>query len=198
MIAEGALVRQRQELIRLPDVSQMLVEVQIPESRVRQVQQGFDAVIRIENRPERRFRGSVRKVALLPDAQASWLNPNAKLYATEVLIDDEVSGLRPGVSARAEIIITNILQALSVPIQSVVNRPGGPVCFAKRGQSVVPVSVTTGLFNDQFVEITAGLKPGDLILLAPPLSEADEAEKLAEKAGTNASPSSVGKGDSRP
>lgn len=189
VIAEGAVVRQRQELIRLPDVSRMLVEIKIPESRVRQVQQGAAAVVRIENRPDRRFRGSVRRVALLPDAQSSWLNPNAKLYGTEVLIEDELEGLKPGVSARAEIIVTNIARAISVPIHSVVAQPGGSVCYVKRGGSeVVPVSVTTGLFNDRLLEITAGLREGDLVLLSPPRNESMEIEAESGAAGTNSSP----------
>ena len=161
------MVRQRQELIRLPDLSRMLAEVKIQENRIRQIHQGMLAYVQVETLPGRRFKATVRRVALLPDTQSSWLNPDAKVYATDVLIEDELPFLKPGVSARTEIIITNLQDVLSVPIQSVTTFNGENVCFAQRGKKVTPVPVTTGWFNDQFIEVTSGLKAGDRVLLAP-------------------------------
>ena len=161
------MVRNRQELIRLPDVSKMIAEIKVEESRVRQVQAGMTAYIEVKNIPHRRFKGTVRRVALMPDSQSSWMNPNSKLFPTDILVDEELPILKPGVSASVEIIITNLTQVLSVPIQTVARLEGENVCFVKRGARVTPVSVTTGLFNDCFVEITSGLKEGDLVLLAP-------------------------------
>ena len=161
------MVRQRQELIRLPDVSKMLAEIKIHESRVSQVRPGMTAYVRIENMPERRFKGTVRRIAPLPDAQMSWLNPDMKVYPTDVLVEDELPDLKPGVSARAEIIITNLTKVLSVPIQTVARLRGENVCFVKKGSGVAPVPVTTGWFNDRYIEITAGLKEGDRVSLAP-------------------------------
>ena len=167
VIEEGVQVRQRQELIRLPDVSRMLAEVNIHESRVRQVHPGMLAYVRVETLPERRFKGTVRRVAILPDAQSSWTNPDSKVYATDVLIEDELPDLKPGVSARTQIIITNLPKVLSVPIQAVTTFNGEHSCFVKRGSAVVPIPVTTGWFNDRLIEVTSGLNEGDLVLLAP-------------------------------
>jgi multidrug resistance efflux pump len=175
VLEEGIMVRQRQELIRLPDVSKMLAEIKIHESRVRQVRPGMTAYVRIENIPGRRFKGTVRRVAPLPDAQMSWLNPDMKVHATDILIEEELPDLKPGVSARAEVVITNLTQVLSVPIQTVARHRGENVCFVQRGSGVVPAPVTTGWFNDRFIQVTAGLKEGDRVLLAPVSDEGIEA-----------------------
>jgi multidrug resistance efflux pump len=66
ILEEGTMVRQRQELIHLPDVSKMLAEVKIEEARVRQIRAGMTAYIQVNNIPHRRFKGTVRRVALLP------------------------------------------------------------------------------------------------------------------------------------
>jgi len=182
ILEEGTMVRQRQELIRLPDVSKMLAEIGIEESRAGQVRAGMNAYIQVRNIPHRRFKGTVRRVALLPDSQSSWLNPNAKVFPTDVLVDEELPILKPGVSASVEIIITNLTKVLSVPIQTVARLWGESVCFIKKGPRVTPVTVTTGWFNDSFVEITSGLKEGDLVLLAP-VSDEDFEDTPAE--GTN-------------
>ena len=77
-----------------------------------------------------------------------------------------------------EIIITNLTKVLSVPIQTVARLSGGNVCFVKQDARIVPVAVTTGWFNDAFVEIAAGLKEGDLVLLAP-VGDKEESRETA-------------------
>lgn len=175
LIEEGASVRQRQELIKLPDVSQMLVEVRVHESHVQKIKPGLDAWITIDSIPDRQFRGSVRKVAVLPDSSSRWSNPNLKVYSTEVLIEDQLPDIKPGVSGRAEIIITNLQSALTIPIQAVTTVRGKQVCLVKRGSTTEPVPVEVGLFNDRLIEVKAGLVEGDQVLLSP-LSASDNVD----------------------
>lgn len=186
VLEAGLMVRQRQELIRLPDVSKMLAEINIEEARVAQVKAGMTALVRVSNIPGRLFKGTVRRVALLPDAQASWMNPDKKVFPTDILVEEELPILKPGVSVRAEIIITNLTKVLSVPIQTVTRLNGENVCFIKKGSRVAPVAVTTGWFNDAFVEITSGLKDGDRVLLAP-VGDQEEAGET-ESPETNSAP----------
>ena len=44
LIEEGAQIRQRQEIIKLPDVSQMIVEIRVHESHVLQIRPGLEAL----------------------------------------------------------------------------------------------------------------------------------------------------------
>ena len=184
------MVRQRQELIRLPDVSKMVAEIKIHESRVREVRPGMTAYVRIDNIPNRRFKGTVRRVAPLPDSTMAWMNPDLKVFPTDVLILEELPELKPGVSARAEVIITNLTQVLTVPIQTVARMEGENVCFVRNGSRVMPVPVTTGWFNDRFMEITSGLKEGDQVLLAavsdePPEAASGETNNVSPGEGNN-------------
>jgi len=168
LIEEGAQVRNRQELIKLPDTSSMKVSVNVHESHVSKVHPGQKAFVVLDSLPDRRFRAEVRKVGLLPDAQERFGNPNLKVYKTEVHLNEALPDSKPGVSARAEIIITNIPSALSVPVQCVTTYNGQPSVFVRRGGENVPVPVEVGLFNTKFIEITSGLQEGDLLLLSPP------------------------------
>lgn len=181
MLEEGIMVRQRQELIRLPDVTKMLAEIKVEEARVAQVRPGMTAYISVRNIPHHRFKGTVRRVALLPDAQSAWLNPEKKVFPTDILVEEELPILKPGVTANVEVIITNLTKVLSVPIQTVARLEGESVCFVKRGRRVVPVSVTTGWYNDAFIEVTSGLKEGDFVLLAP-IGDKEEVEEEMDEA----------------
>jgi len=170
MIEEGAIVRNRQELIKLPDVSEMKLQLRIHESHINQVHLGEPAFVVLDAMPDQRFQGEVNKVGVVPDSQSRWSNPNLKVYATEILVTDKLPDVKPGVSARAEVIITNLANVLTVPIQAVATRKGQQVVFlASAPQRPVPVGV--GMYNAKFIEITTGLKEGDRVLLAPPFEE---------------------------
>ena len=172
LIEEGATVRNRQGLITLPDTSQMQVEVKVHESHIRKVQQGLTAFVVLDSAPDVRYKAIVTKVAGLPDTQSRWANPNLNVYKTKVVITDPLPpDLKPGVSAKTEIVITNILQTLTVPIQSVTTMKGQQVVYLS-GQENKPTPVTVGMFNSKFIEITEGIKNGDRVLLSPPM-EAD-------------------------
>ena len=169
MIEEGAVVRNRQELIKLPDVSQMKLLVRIHESHINQVHVGQIAFVVLDSMPDQRLRGVVNKVGILPDGSSRWSNPNLKVYATEILVTDKLPDVKPGVSARAEVVITNLEDVLTVPIQAVSTRKGQQVIFLASAPDQ-PVKVDVGMYNTKFIEIVSGLKEGDSVLLAPPFN----------------------------
>ena len=169
MIEEGAQVRNRQELITLPDTSQMKVDIKIHESQISKVKKGQTTFIVLDQQPDQRYKGIVSKVAPLPDSASFFSDPNLKEYATEILVTDTLPDLKPGVSARAEIVITNIPNTLKVPIQSVTTVDGKQVVFKQMMSGAEPKPVEVGLFNTKFIEILDGVDAGDAILLAPPL-----------------------------
>lgn len=146
----------------------MKVTVKVHESTVNMVQPNQPAFVVLDSMPDHAFRAHVERVALLPDTTSRFGNPNLKVYNTEIHIDDHLPDVKPGVSARAEIIITNIANALSVPIQAVTTLKGKQVCYRLEGGQTRPVPVEVGLFNTRFIQIVSGLDDGDRVLLSPP------------------------------
>jgi HlyD family secretion protein len=195
LIEGGAVVRNRQELIKLPDLSRMKVTVRVHESHVNMIRPGLPAFVMLDSLPDDRFRGVVEKVAPLPDTQSRWGNPNLKVYNTEIYLTDALPNVKPGVSAKAEIIVTNIANALSVPIQVIATHKGKPAAYVLKGGKPEPRPVEVGMFNTKFIQITKGLNPGDRVLLSPPfetrekdLERAVLAEDEKASAATNISP----------
>ena len=160
LVEEGATVRNRQTLIKLPDISEMKLSIKIHESHINMIAPGQPAFIVLDSMPDQRFRGVVNKVGLLPDTQSRWGNPNLKVYATEILVKDTLPDVKPGVSARAEVIITNLQNAIAVPLQAVTTKQGRQVVYLANGGEPRPVDVSVGLYNTKFIEITSGLSEG--------------------------------------
>jgi HlyD family secretion protein len=168
LVEEGAMVRQKQDLIKLPDVSQMMVEIRVHESHVQKIRPGLSAYVTIDSLPERQFKASVRRVAVLPDSNSRYYNPNLKVYVTEVVIEEQIPDLKPGISGRAEIVITNLMDVITVPIQAVTSVKGRQVCFVDKGVAQpAPTEVEVGMYNDKYIEIRKGLEIGDRVLLSP-------------------------------
>jgi hypothetical protein len=143
------------------------------------IRAGLPAFVVLDSDPDQRYAGTVQKVAPLPDTQARWGNPNLKVYITEVYLAETPPNMKPGVSTKAEIIITNIADVLSVPIQTVTTYKGKQVVYQVKGGKSEPTEVEVGMFNTRSIQITQGLKEGDRVLVSPPF---DSQEKDLEGA----------------
>jgi HlyD family secretion protein len=170
LIEQGATVRENQHLIDLPDLSVMAVSVQVPEARIHQVKVGLTATVTIDAQSEMVLRGTVTKIGLLPDYVNRWMNPDLKVYATDVTIDpyQDTRLLRPGMSAKVEILVEQIDDALSVPIQSVTTIDGQQVCFIRSGEEFKSRKVEVGQSNNSFIQILTGLEVADVVQLNAP------------------------------
>ena len=168
-IREGATVRERQTIITIPDLRCMSVNVKIHESYIKKIKAGQKARITVDAYPDQRLTGVVSNVGVLPDSQNRWLNPDLKVYLTMVTIDGTNAWLKPGMSAKVEILVDHLDDVVGVPVQSVVPANGKRFCFVA-GSFNKPErrEVETGEFNDEFIEIKKGLKEGELVLLNPP------------------------------
>lgn len=174
-IEVGAEIRERQKIISIPDPTEMKVKVKVHETWVDKVEVEQKVKIKIAAFPEEEFTGKVLKKAPMADPE-HWLNPDLKVYSTDVCIDGEHDFLKTGMTAKAEIIVDELKDVLSVPIQAVVNREGAKICYVARGNNIEQREVETGLFNSDFVEIKSGLSEGERVLLNPPrISEMDAA-----------------------
>jgi len=178
----GAEIRERQKIISIPDTSEMKVEIKIHETWVDKVQPGQKANITLAAFPDKTFTGEVLKKAPLADQQ-NWLNPDLKVYATDVSIDGTHDFIKTGMSAKVEVIIDKLHDVLSVPIQTVTTQEGVKLCYVVTDSRPQKREVETGAFNNDFVEIKSGLVEGDKVLLNPPRVSASETggEKKAVK-----------------
>ena len=166
---EGQEVRERQELIHLPTADSMMVVIRVHESALGKVQIGQDVQISIDALPGRSFTGKVTKIAPLPDAASVFMNPDLKVYDTQIMIDGVFPKIRTGMSCKATILIEDHADALAVPLQAVVGRAGETVVYVVNGNTTEPHTVVTGLDNNAMVHIISGINAGDEVLLTPPL-----------------------------
>lgn len=166
-IEEGASVRERQVIITIPDMTRMGVNVKIHETAVNRVRAGMPVTVRVDSFRDQVLRGSVRRVAVLPDSQNRWLNPDLKVFTTIISIDGQYDWLKPGMSASTEILVEELDDATFIPIQAVKRHGDIPVVYVAGGPGERR-RIETGSYNNDFIQITQGLSEGERVFLRVP------------------------------
>ena len=174
-IKEGTAVKERQVILQLPDLTKMRADVEVHESKVSEIRIGMPATIRVA---DEFFSGEVTAVANRPES--NWFS-TAKKYLVEVRIDGQSQTLRPGFTAEAEIVITDLKDVIAIPVAAVIELDDNFVCAVSRGENVVSQIVELGQSDDRFVEITAGLKEGDQLFLNPRMVLGDRVPRDREE-----------------
>lgn len=168
-IEEGAAVRERQAIIRMPDLAQMQVKVIVHESKVDSLAPGMRARINIQDRD---FQGEVITVANQPEP-TSFFTASVKEYGAIVRIDGRTTGLKPGMTAEVEILVSDQKNVLSIPTQAVVETDGGFCCWVLDRGAPSKRHVVLGNSNNTSIEIKDGLLDGDDVILNPRATVAD-------------------------
>lgn len=154
-------------LIKLPDLSEMIVNVAVSEVDANLVDSGQEVIVVLDAFPDVEYSGIVTKKAVL--ARKKDQNSKVNVFDVEVAIQQADKNLKPGMSASCNIIMERVADAITVPIEAVFERDGRAVVYLKNKKEI-PVEV--GRRNDVAIEITDGLQGGEVIcLLDPTLKE---------------------------
>jgi multidrug resistance efflux pump len=166
VVEEGAAIRERQTIIRLPDVSSMQVVVDINESLIQHVKQGMPAAVKLVGGDGKVLKGRVSKVNQYAEP-TNWRRANVKDYKAYVAIEAEPGQLKTGMTASVTISAMYVPDSLVTPVQSVYAHGDKLYCFVQEGKSIVPQEVTVGPTNDRYFVVESGLGVDDQVALNP-------------------------------
>ncbi len=188
-LADGVQVWERQELIHLPRSTSTVAEVAVHESSLQKVHAGLPALVTVEALAGKKLMGTVTQIAPLPDPQSMWMNPDMKVYKTEITLDTNDPTLRSGMNCKAEIIVEQHADTVYVPVETVLRVGGQPTVYVLNEDGETEErKVEIGLDDKSLVRIVRGLREGELVLSTPPLKAAATApgSKLAGIRGADA------------
>jgi HlyD family secretion protein len=161
----GDRVSSSQGLVTIPEVNRMLVDASVGEADVHRVHPGQAAVVHLEAFPDLRLTGTVTRVGTL--ARASLDHPlDDKRFDLIVELAPTTAELRPEMTARADIVVGRRDQVLLIPITAVFGDPGGFVAHVVGLSGTETRPIELGESNDRMVEVVAGLREHDRVLLA--------------------------------
>lgn len=163
-------------IMRIADLSEKLVKAKVDETDIGSVKVGERATFTVDAYPDKTFRAEVTKISQT-DVANSWdtnssstssSSSNAVIYYyVTFLAPDEENLLLPAMTARLDIVVGQVRDALCVPIAALKTDAQGSyverITKDAQGKDVADkVYVTVGLYGEDTVEVTGGdLKPGD-------------------------------------
>ena len=155
----------------IADLAEIMAEVDVDETEIVNVRLGQKAVLRVDALPGREYTGKVVEVGSSGYNRAN--QPDVTFFKVKILLDHPDDNLRARMSVRAEVSTDSHANALTVPIQAVVEREGEKggkerkVIFVVEGGKARQRPVATGLSDETHVELTSGAKPGEQVITGP-------------------------------
>lgn len=118
------------EIMRVADLGNMELRVQVNENDIVNVKIGDRAVINIDAYPNRKFAGAVSEISSSAQGSGSISQQAAQSvdvtnFLVKIKVTDRDAQLRPGMSATADIMTQTVENVVAVPIQSVTVRDQG-------------------------------------------------------------------------
>lgn len=214
-------------LMTIADMSTINVEVKVDETSIDKVEVGQKAKIKVDAFGDREIDGEVRQktpLAVGKSQTSGGLQTNINVQEAKefrVVIElqnlpDEIkNGLRPGMSATAEITTKVVNDVIAVPLQAVIEKkPDGEPSPTLNGDAPEPadkpknitgvfildgkkakfVEVQTGIIGESDRQIISGLNAGDEVITGPSrvlntLKEGTVVKKAEKKEGDNSNSS---------
>ena len=172
----GALNVAGTVLLVIADLSTMEAEVDVDETEVVRVVVGQKVGVEIDAFPDSTFAGIVTEVGNSPKYTSTGQNRQAVDFKVTVTLIDQVPGVRPGLSAKADIRVAKSTGVLALPIGAVTIRdwPPRPKDSRRRGRrahadddsTTVESKEVEGIFRlvddaVEFVPVTLGITGED-------------------------------------
>lgn len=160
------LVTPGQAAFRVDDLSSIYVDLQVSEVDITQVKVGQAVNLTFDALPNQQFTGKVTQIGL-----AGVSNQGVVDFQVTVRLNPPDNQIKPGMTAAGNIIVSQVPNALLVPIQAIQTINNQPVVFVLRGGKIQSVQVKLGAASTSMSQVVSGgLKAGDEVILNPPSS----------------------------
>jgi len=181
------------EMMRIANLNQMQVNVDVNENDIVKVGIGDTVQIDVDAYPGRKFIGLVREVANSATTNAATTSDQVTNFIVKISIlnssyadlkaqfGKRKSVFRPGMSASVEIETSKINNALSIPIEAVSVRSNKDldttgsslsekeieVVFVNENNAAKIRQVKTGIQDDKFIQIISGIDSSNEVISGP-------------------------------
>ena len=160
------------------DLTSMQIELLVDETDIGEVKIGQEVTFTVDAYPNRTFHGVVENISKEEHSSSTGTTTSTSsvvYYTVYVLINsDELDGLYPSMTARAE-----ILGRVDIPITAVRSDAKGSYVYRKEGTDLKKVYIETGITTNTNAEVLSGLSAGDQIVVSGTVSQ-EKAEVSAK------------------
>jgi hypothetical protein len=154
-------------IITLPDLSGMQVVGYVYDTELQYLSNGMHCLIHLDSIPGRAWGGKITSLTNVA-TQKGFYSPLQKVFRAVIPLDSiDLGVMKPGMSARVEVVVSMASGVTAVPRQLLgVDAHGQYYVLKDTGPKTPPVSQTVqiGAFGDGLVQILSGINVGDRLV----------------------------------
>jgi HlyD family secretion protein len=153
-------------LMRVADLSRLIVRMKISEMDVLKLHEGMDVAVTVDALPSEKFPARVSLVS--PQAEKD--QNGIKSFKVEIALARIDPRMKPGMTARVDGLLDARRGVLKIPLSAVFEEDGKSWAYEKapEGQKPRRVELKLGLRNETDAELLSGPKEGDQLLTEKP------------------------------
>lgn len=159
MVDPGEYVNPGAAVVELVDISQIKIEVNVPELDVRYLEVGQQVAVTVDAYADELWTAVVDFVAFKADEAT-------KTFRVRVVTDNADSRIRPGILARVSLQRRVVEDAVTAPLFAIVDKGGERVVFVEENGIARARTVELGVVSDDRIQVLSGLNVGDNLILA--------------------------------
>jgi RND family efflux transporter MFP subunit len=161
LINSGSASGPKTDLFHIAQPGTLRVYVNAPEEYSQAIKPGMTADLSLAEFPGRKFQGKVVRTA-------EAINVTTRTLLVEVDVDNPSGTLLTGSYAEVHLAVPTQASTFLIPVNTLIFRSEGLHVATVKGGKVALASVTPGRDFGNEIEIVAGLKPDDQVVINPP------------------------------
>ncbi len=146
------------KLYEMVNLSRLIAYVHVPGQGMHNLAIGQPALVTTDFLPGTNFQGKILRISPVVD-------PGSGTFKVTLELESKKRRLRPGMFVNAHIVTATHPRAVLVPKRAVVYDDGLPHLFVVSDSTVNKVRFEMGFDDTEFVEVLAGVKKGDQIVV---------------------------------
>jgi HlyD family secretion protein len=168
------------EVLTIADLHSMVILAQVNQADVPRLKPGETVEVTIEAVPGLKINGTVERIS----PQATIKN-NIKGFAARIVLRNDDTRVRPGMTANVKIPVGNAENVVAVPLAAVFTEKNPDndemerFVYIQRDESYEKKNVKVGLCDYFYAEIQDGIAEGDIVALELPKEEREKKPQIA-------------------
>jgi RND family efflux transporter MFP subunit len=153
----GTRVAANTEMITIIDYGKLYLEANLPEKYFSSIQKGYKVYVTSYTSAADTLTGIITQIS--PS-----IDPEARTFKCFVEVDNPDQVLLPGMFVKADLVVNSAEEVLVIPRDIIMSRNRNQIVYVVEKGVATERTITTGLQNEESVEVKMGLLEGESIV----------------------------------
>lgn len=154
---DGTRVSSGTEMVSIIDYRKLYLEANLPEKYFRNIERGYKVYVTSYTSPADTLVGTITQIS--PS-----IDPDARTFKCFVEVENEKEILLPGMFVKADLVVNSAEEVIVIPKDIIMSRNRNQIVYVVEQGVASERIITTGLENENSVEVKMGLLKGESIV----------------------------------